>query len=68
MKANDYAQAKQTDFDAIPIVGVSNIATDTGFSRCAQEMIDAEQNVGFFYLSGHGIPQFPLAPILSSKT
>ncbi len=51
-----YAKAT-SDFDSIPIVDLSDVKTQNGFSRIAHELIETAKKSGFFYVSNHGIDQ-----------
>ncbi|MEO9821063.1 MAG: 2-oxoglutarate and iron-dependent oxygenase domain-containing protein [Paracoccaceae bacterium] len=51
----DFAQAKV--FDQIPIIDVAPLLTGQGAQSVAAQIYDAATEVGFFYISGHGIAQ-----------
>jgi len=51
----DFAAAKTVDFEQIPVVDISNIHTKDGFGRIAQELVKTAEEIGFFYIKGHGI-------------
>lgn len=45
------------NFGSIPIVDLSDVSTQNGFSRIARELIETAEKSGFFYVSNHGIDQ-----------
>lgn len=51
----DFAAAKTVDFEQIPVVDISDIHTKDGFGRIAQELVKTAEEIGFFYIKGHGI-------------
>jgi isopenicillin N synthase-like dioxygenase len=53
------AGAQRADFDTVPLIDFSGFleGTPEGKARVAAELRDACINVGFFYISGHGVPQ-----------
>ena len=51
-----YAEARQFDPAAIPVVDISSLRDDTAASEVANALHSASQNLGFIYISGHGIP------------
>ena len=51
----DYAQAKV--FDQIPVIDVALLLTGQDSASVAAQIHDAATQVGFFYISGHGIAQ-----------
>lgn len=51
-----YASARQTSFSELPIIDISPIQSgEQGLHNVAREIYAASQEVGFFYVSGHGI-------------
>ena len=55
MKNNDFASAKSTSFEQIPVVDISEIHTKDGFEKTAIELVHIARSIGFFYIKGHGI-------------
>jgi len=55
MVNGDFASAKFTSFDKIPIIDVSEIHTEAGFEKIAIDLVQAARSIGFFYIEGHGI-------------
>lgn len=51
-----YAEAKQFDPAAIPVVDISPLRNGSAPQQVAQALHTASQNLGFIYISGHGIP------------
>lgn len=51
MASPDYADARQTDFDQIPIIDMKGKA----FGALAAEVVHVAETSGFFYVTGHGI-------------
>lgn len=51
-----YAQAKQLDSDAIPVVDITPLRDGSDPGSVAQQLHAASQGLGFIYISGHGIP------------
>lgn len=52
-KPSDFATAKTTDFDAIPVI---DLGGGTAPERLAKQLIKTAEDIGFFYLTNHGIP------------
>jgi len=52
---NDFASAKSTSFEQIPVVDISEIHTKDGFEKIAIELVHIARSIGFFYIKGHGI-------------
>ena len=52
-----YAQAKKIAVETIPVIDAGPLRSGTlaGAKQVAKEMRKAAQEVGFFYLSNHGI-------------
>ncbi|KAL4070392.1 hypothetical protein J3A83DRAFT_4372573 [Scleroderma citrinum] len=44
-------------FDSIPVIDIGNASTPEQRVALAREISNACMNVGFFYVTGHGIPQ-----------
>ena len=57
METPNYARAAHVDFESIPVVDIADIGTEAGFARVAEDMVLAAEQVGFFYLSGHGVSE-----------
>ena len=55
MSNSDFASAKSTSFDQIPVIDISEINTNDGFEKIAHELVHTAKTVGFFYIKGHGI-------------
>ena len=51
----DFAGAKQTDVSEIPVIDISTLISGRGVDNVAAAIHEAATDVGFFYLSGHGI-------------
>jgi isopenicillin N synthase-like dioxygenase len=52
-----YARAARVDFDAIPVVDLAEIGTEAGFQAIGDAVVRAAQDIGFFYVSNHGISE-----------
>ena len=52
----DYAAARTVDFSEIPVIDLGDIERPEGHHRIAAELVDTAARIGFFYVSGHGIP------------
>ncbi len=50
-----YAQAKQLDSDAIPVIDITPLRDGSDPSSVAEKLHAASQGLGFIYVSGHGI-------------
>lgn len=50
-----YAQAKPLDQDAIPVIDITPLRDNSDPIGVAQQLHEASQNLGFIYVSGHGI-------------
>jgi len=48
MKNNDFASAKSTSFEQIPVVDISEIHTKDGFEKTAIELVHIARSIGFF--------------------
>ena len=55
MTKNDFASAKSISFDKIPIIDISEIYTENGFEKVANELVQTARSIGFFYIKGHGV-------------
>ena len=55
MTKSDFASAKSTSFDKIPIIDISEIYTENGFEKVANELVQTARSIGFFYIKGHGV-------------
>ena len=51
-----YAAARTVDFSEIPVIDLSAMNTPEGQARIAQTLVKTASEIGFFYVSGHGIP------------
>jgi len=51
-----YAQARSLDADSIPVVDITALRDGSDPMGVAQQLHAASQNLGFIYISGHGIP------------
>lgn len=51
-----YAQAKQLDSDAIPVIDISPLRDRSDPAAVARKLHAASQGLGFIYIKGHGIP------------
>lgn len=51
-----YAKAKPLNEDAIPVIDISALRDNSDPQRVAAQLHAASQNLGFIYVSGHGIP------------
>ena len=51
-----YARSKNS-FTEIPVIDIAPIRTGDGVEKVARAMCEASTSVGFFYISGHGVPQ-----------
>lgn len=52
-----YAAARTVDFSEIPVIDLSTMNTPEGEARIAEALVKTASEIGFFYVSGHGIPQ-----------
>ena len=55
MTKSDFASAKSTSFDKIPVIDISEIHSESSFKKIANELVHTARSVGFFYIKGHGI-------------
>ena len=53
----EFASAKATSFDQIPVIDISAIDTEDGFTEIAKQLVHTAKTVGFFYIKGHGISE-----------
>ncbi|KIN99678.1 hypothetical protein M404DRAFT_779875 [Pisolithus tinctorius Marx 270] len=53
-------------FDSIPVVDIGCVSTPEERAALAQQIRDACMNVGFFYISNHGIPQETIDEVFSA--
>ena len=51
-----YAAARTVDFSEIPVIDLSKMNTKVGEARIAETLVKTTSEIGFFYVSGHGIP------------
>ena len=51
-----YAAARTVDFSEIPVIDLSEMTTKAGEARIAKTLVRTASEIGFFYVSGHGIP------------
>ena len=51
-----YAAARTVDFSEIPVIDLSEMTTKAGEARIAETLVRTASEIGFFYVSGHGIP------------
>ena len=52
----DYAQAREMDVSAIPVVDIGPLRDGSDPLSVATALHQASQSLGFIYISGHGIP------------
>ncbi|KIM69941.1 hypothetical protein SCLCIDRAFT_101558 [Scleroderma citrinum Foug A] len=52
-------------FDSIPVIDIANTSTPEQRAALAHEIRNASINVGFFYITGHGIPQGTINSLFS---
>lgn len=57
MTISEYARAKSTKTSTIPVINVTSAVDGTDIQTVAAEIYKAATDHGFFYISGHGIPQ-----------
>jgi len=57
MSQSDFAKAKSTDASMIPVIDVSGAVNRNDIQGVADAIYKAATDHGFFYISGHGIPQ-----------
>ena len=60
-----YAQAKQLDSEAIPVIDISLLRDGSDPLSVARKLHAASQSLGFIYVSGHGIPEASIAAMRS---
>ena len=60
-----YAQAKQLDSEAIPVIDISPLRDGSDPLSVARKLHAASQSLGFIYVSGHGIPEASIAAMRS---
>ncbi|KAI6039637.1 hypothetical protein EDC04DRAFT_2894981 [Pisolithus marmoratus] len=53
-------------FDSIPIIDIGHASTPEERAALARQIRDACMNVGFFYISNHGIPKETVDTVLSA--
>ena len=51
-----YAVARTVDFTEIPVIDLSEMNTAEGKAKVAETLVRTASEIGFFYVSGHGIP------------
>lgn len=51
-----YAQARELDADAIPVIDITPLRDGTDVAGVAAQLHAASQGLGFLYVKGHGIP------------
>lgn len=51
-----YAAARTVDFSEIPVIDLSEMNTAEGKAKVAETLVKTASEIGFFYVSGHGIP------------
>jgi isopenicillin N synthase-like dioxygenase len=56
-----YADAVHVDIDAIPVIDLAGAGASAG-----RQMLQAAEGIGFFYISGHGIPQRLIDDVLAA--
>ena len=54
---DDFAEATRIDFTEIPVIDISALADPDRFHETAHHLVSVARNVGFFYLTHHGIPE-----------
>ena len=52
-----YAAARKVDFTDIPVIDLTAIDTHDGAGEIAETLVRTASGIGFFYVSGHGIPE-----------
>ena len=57
-----YAAARTVDFSEIPVIDLAAMNTPEGEAKVAETLVKTASEIGFFYVSGHGIP-----PTLSAR-
>ena len=60
-----YAQAKQLDSEAIPVIDISPLRDGSDPLSVARKLHAASQSLGFIYVRGHGIPEASIAAMRS---
>jgi len=53
----DYARARTVEETDIPVVDLSGIGSPAGRDAIAEALVRAASDIGFFYVSGHGVSQ-----------
>ena len=53
----EYAQAKKTDADIIPVVDITMLRNGKDAIRVARALHEASRGLGFIYIKGHGISE-----------
>ena len=53
---SDFAVAARTDFTEIPVIDISALADPDRFDETAHHLVSVARDIGFFYLTHHGIP------------
>ena len=51
----DYARAKTVGREDIPVIDLAGIGTRQGRDAAAASLVAAASEIGFFYVSGHGV-------------
>ena len=54
---DDFAEATRIDFTEIPVIDISALADPDRFHKTAHHLVSVARNVGFFYITHHGIPE-----------
>ena len=57
MASQDFAKAGKLDASAIPVIDIGPALDGTDLAGVAQQVFAAATEVGFFYISGHGIAE-----------
>lgn len=56
MPQSDHARARATSFDDIPLIDIAPLRDPAHFEETAQQLVQTARDIGFFYVTGHGVP------------
>lgn len=57
--------ATRNSFSEVPLIDISPLRESGGIDQVARSMCEASTNAGFFYITGHGVPEAAIENVLS---